>query len=41
MIALSKQVTTARVQHRGRTAYIGKDISQKEQDTLEKLLFRK
>lgn len=41
MIALSKQVTTARVQHRGRTAYIGKDISQKEQDTIEKLLFRK
>ena len=41
MISLSKQATTARVQHRGRTAYIGKDISKGEQDIIEKLLFRK
>ena len=41
MIALSKQIQTARVEHRGRVAHIGKDIPQKDQDSIEKLLFRK
>ena len=41
MIALSKGVTTARVTHRGRVAYIGKDMPKHEIDILDKLLHRK
>jgi len=41
MVALAKQATTARVQHKGRTALIGRDIEKSKQDTIEKLLFRK
>jgi len=41
MVALAKQATTARVQHKGRTALIGRDIDKSKQDTIEKLLFRK
>jgi hypothetical protein len=41
MIALSKQVTTARVTHRGKTAYIGRDMPKHEIDVIDKLLYRK
>ena len=41
MVTLSKRATTARVEHRGRVAMIGRDIEKTKQDTIEKLLFRK
>ena len=41
MITLSKQATTARIQHRGKTAYIGKDMKPHEIDTLDKLLHQR
>lgn len=41
MIDASKSVQHAVVQHRGRTAIIGKDMPKQSLDTLEKILFRK
>jgi len=41
MVAASKNIQTARVTHKGRVALIGRDIDKKDQDTIEKLLFRK
>jgi len=41
MIAAIKDIQFARVQHKGRTAIIGKDISQSKLDQLEKILYRK
>lgn len=41
MVAAAKKVQRARVQHRGRTALIPKDISQNDLNTIEKLLYRK
>jgi len=41
MIAASKQIQTAVVTHRGRKAFIGKDISKPQLDALERVLYRK
>ncbi len=41
MVKTVKDIQFARVEHKGRTAIIGKDISQKKLDQLEKILYRK
>lgn len=41
MVKAVKDIQFARVEHRGRTAIIGKDISQNKLDQLEKILYRK
>jgi hypothetical protein len=41
MIKAMKEIQFARVQHKGRTAIIGKDIPPKELEIIEKLLYRK
>jgi hypothetical protein len=41
MVKAVKDIQFARVNHKGRTAIIGKDISQKKLDQLEKILYRK
>jgi len=41
MVKAIKDIQFARVQHKGRTAIIGKDIPQSKLDQLEKILYRK
>lgn len=41
MLRLAGDVSFARVEHRGKTAIIGKDVNQRGIDTLDKLLHRK